>query len=193
MTDKQKSYDFEQYQYGALAGRLAQSKESARFAPGALEILAGAKGLGLSDEAIKYHKSFGEQSPEQIGSAIRAYAGQFEEKRARYKPGELADWYQPVLEGLDQTEKDKIVAYLKTYDESLGQINENLEDASTISEASDRLYTPEKKAEAKRILERYQPLAALLQTLDSYKFESLRLDAVDSERVKKLKDLASKL
>jgi len=45
---------YEKYQYAGLAGNLYNSKESKRFAPGALEVLAGAKGLNLGEEALGF-------------------------------------------------------------------------------------------------------------------------------------------
>ena len=187
----QERTDFGRYQYAALAARLASSQESSRFAPGALEVLAGSKGLNLGEESLGFVRGT-QASEEGIQKAINVYAKQFEEKRGAYKPSELASWYGSVFSGLDKTEKDKILALLN-YDETIKEIREKLQDALVVSKASDRLFTPEKKAEAKKIIEKYQTVFSLMETLDSYKFESLRGDAVDTERTNTLKDMASKL
>lgn len=190
--EKSKIFEFERYQYGALSARLLADKGSSRFAPSALEVLAGVKGLNLGEESLEFIKSYGEITPEQLKNATGVYAQKFEEKRGSYKPQELEPWYDSILTGLKPTEREKILAQLKC-DETLNQIREKYEDAQTVHDASDRLFTPEKKAEAKKTLENYQNLLGLIGILDSYKFESLRGDAVDVERVNTLKSLASKL
>lgn len=155
-------------------------------------MLAGSKGLNFGEEALEFIKSYGPITPEQLRNVAGVWAGKFEEARGGYKPSELAQWYEPILTGLEKTEKDKILAQLN-YDETLKEISEKLQDAATILKASDRLFTPEKKAEAKKTVDKYQSVMSIIALLDSYKFESLRPDAVEADRTKTLKDLAAKL
>lgn len=195
MTREYQRPDFEEYAYGALAARLAVSDDEGtrKLVPGALEVLAGSKGLNLGEKALKYHKSFGPQSPEQIASAIRAYAEEFEKRRGEYKPAELAGWYQPLIADLDKEDQDKILATLNEHDETLASIRDEYNKATYIYKAPKGLFSPEQKAISKKIMEKYEKALLTMQTLDNYKFETLRGDAVDTIRKTDLKNLASKL
>jgi len=192
MAKKTSKPNFERYQYGALAGILGSSEDGARFAPGALEVLAGSKGLNLGEDALGFIRGT-QASEDGIKTAIQTYAGQFEEKRGAYKPGELAGWYNPVVADLDSSDRGKIFAVLNDYDEPIEVIKGKYKDAETITKASDRLFTPEQKAKAKKVQEKYGKVLLVMQTLDAYKFETLRGDAVGATRKTELKSLASKL
>lgn len=192
MARKETKPNFQQYQYGALAARLASSEENARFAPSALEILAGAKGLNLGEESLGFIKGT-QASEEGIKTAINVYSGQFEKKRGEYKPEELATWYAPILKGLDKSETDKILSVLYEHDETLNSIREDYGRATYMIKAPKGLFTDEQKAQAKGIKEKYDKVLSVMNVLDSYKFETLRGDAVDATRKADLKNLASKL
>ena len=114
--------DFMKYQYGALAGRLAQSEESGRYAPSALEMLAGSKGLNLGEEAQGFIRGTN-ASEDGIKTAIGIYAKKFQEKRGEYKPVELASWYSNVLSSISPEDAKKITGKLAEYDETLSDIN----------------------------------------------------------------------
>src|SRR3989338_4538912 len=132
MADVTQRPNFEKYQYGALAAHLASSKESGRYAPGALEVLAGSKGLNLGEDAEGFIRGT-KASKEGIETATQIYAGKFEEKRGEYKLIELASgWYAPVLNSIDKEDKDKIVAKLGRYDETLVSIIKKYRKASRI-------------------------------------------------------------
>jgi hypothetical protein len=93
--------DFMKYQYGASAARLLGSKESAMYAPSALEVLAGDKGLKLGDDAVGFIR--GTQASEKgTQTAAGIYAEKFYEARGTYKPSQLVSWYDSVLNGLDK-------------------------------------------------------------------------------------------
>ncbi|MGA2130070.1 MAG: hypothetical protein ABSG05_00435 [Candidatus Pacearchaeota archaeon] len=191
---KQTKPDFQKYQYGALAGRFLASKESGRYAPGALEVLAGAKGLDLGEEALGFIR--GTQASEKgIQTAAGIYTGKFEEKRGEYTPAELANWYGPVLAyaNLEKKDQDKILATLNEHDETLNAIREASEKANYIVDAPDGLFTDEQKDRAKKLVEKYQKVLLVINVLDNYKFESLRSDAVTVTSATDLKGLASKL
>jgi hypothetical protein len=193
-TSKPKVYDFEKYQYGALAGRLLASKENARHAPNALEILAGAKGLNLGEEALGFIR--GTQASEKgIQTAISVYASEFEKKRGQYKPSDFAKWYAPVLADLEKKDKDKILGELSKHNETLKNITDKVSKAAYITndDAPEGLFSDKQIEDAKKVMEKYSKLMFTLKVLDDYKFEALRADAVDETRKKDLKDLASNL
>lgn len=184
----EKERNFIPYQYGALAGILANSNESKRHAPSALEVLAGEKGLNLGEESLGFVRGT-QASEEGIATAINVYAKNFKEKRGTYKPVELADWYAPVLSDLDEQERKKVIEYLGKYDENLESIEKKVATAGYIlgKDAPEGLFTDKQKSEARETLEKYGKLMSILNVLDTYKFETLRPDAVNTTRGKDLK------
>lgn len=185
--------DFTKYQYGALAARLAQSKEG-DYAQSALEVLAGANGLNLGEEALGFVKG-AMASKDGINTATNIYNGKFEEKRKAYKPLELAGWYSSVLSDLGEDERKAILMSLGEHDETLESITQKIEEARYIIKAPEKsgLVTPEQRVQAVKTIKKYNNVYAVLQTLDKYKFESLRPDAVNATRKSELNGLAKKL
>ena len=188
---------FEKYMFGALAGRLASSEESSRFAPNALELLAGSKGLNLGKEAEGFVKGT-YASKEGIQTAIGIYGGMFEKERGQYSPADLTEWYMPLLSDLEKEEKEKIVEILGKHAESTQEINKRyLKAVRVVKDSEDEnlkeLHDKKKVSESKEILEKYREIMSTLRVLDEYKFENLRPDVIDEARKKDLKNLASKL
>ena len=198
MTNETPDYSiFEKYQFGALAARLNASKESAKYAPSSLEVLAGSKGLNLGDEAMGFIRGT-QASQEGIKTAINTYAEQFEQARADYTPSDLSDWYMPLLDGIEDEEKERILGVLNEYSEKLGEINKKFKVASKIIENSEDadlrdLYNEEQISQAREDVEKYGKVMLTMQILDNYKFEGLRPDVIDAARTKELKGLASRL
>ena len=186
--------DFMKYQYGALAGRLAQSEESGRYAPSALEMLAGSKGLNLGEEAQGFIRGTN-ASEDGIKTAIGIYAKKFQEKRGEYKPVELASWYSNVLSSISPEDAKKITGKLSEYDETLSDINKKYIAADHLLSGVNKgiKFDDEKIAQAKKIKEKYQLVLEVLGMLDNYTFEDLRTDAVKTARKTELNGLASRL
>ncbi|MEK6912865.1 MAG: hypothetical protein AABX26_02825 [Nanoarchaeota archaeon] len=186
--------DFMKYQYGALAGRLAQSEESGRYAPSALEMLAGSKGLNLGEEAQGFIRGTN-ASEDGIKTAIGIYAKKFQEKRGEYKPVELASWYSNVLSSISPEDAKKITGKLAEYDETLSDINKKYIAADHLLSGVNKgiKFDDEKIAQAKKIKEKYQLVLEVLGILDNYTFEDLRTDAVKTARKTELNGLASRL
>ena len=190
----EKTLDFEKYQYAGLAASLAGSKENAQYIPGALEVLAGDKGLGWGEEALGFIR--GTQASEKgIETAINVYNQKFQEERGKYKPIDLAKWYGSVLTDLGDTEKTKILTALEKHDETIKDISEKMRKAVyTISDkAPQDMFTPEQKSEAKETIEKYRDVNSIMVTLDNYKFEELRSDAVEATRKGSLENLVKNL
>lgn len=190
--EKEAPLAFEKYQYGALAEMLRNTKESQRFAPGALEVLAGKKGLNLGEEAEGFVQG-AMSTPKGIEIATQTYNGAFNKKRDEYKPAQLASWYMPVLAGLDKAEVDKILGVLNQHDETLAQIKATYKRASYLANAPEGVLDTKQIGPAKEIAEEYGNILSVLAVLDSYKFETFRGEAVGATRVKELKGLAAKL
>ncbi|MDP3987454.1 MAG: hypothetical protein Q8P81_04485 [Nanoarchaeota archaeon] len=187
------SYSFEKYQYGALAGLLAGSEETKRYAPSALEILAGSKGLNLGEEAEGFVRGT-YASEKGLETAIKIYAGSFMEKKGEYTPSDLAGWYSDVLAGLSDEEAGRITQYLGEYAESLSSINKRVSRANHILEGKNTdANTDEQVREAEKVMEKYGNLLNIISVLDRYKFEKLKPTVIDAARKKDLKNLASQL
>ena len=186
--------EFEKYQHGASAARLLASEDSARYAPSALEVLAGKKGLNLGEEALGFVRGT-QASEEGVKTAINVYAGKFEEKRGKYSPAQLVNWYNPILGDLGADSRDKIANYLGKYTESLQDIRNNVNDAlNTLDKKAKKgKFTQTQINLAQDILKKYQEVLNVLGILDNYKFETLRPDAVDAARKQDLENLASRL
>lgn len=186
--------DFEKYQYAGLAANLAISREGAKYAPGALEVLAGAKGLDLGEEALGFIEGT-KASEEGIKTAINNYVKKFQDERGKYKPVDLTDWYDSVLSDLGKEEREKFERTLGEHDETLKSINEQYDQASYIAsdDAPEGVFTPDQIADAKKTLKKYEDLMTVLNILDTYKFEELRPDAVEVTRKRSLERLAKKL
>lgn len=191
-----KTYDFEKYQYGALAANLAQSNEG-EFASGALEVLAGAKGLNLGEEALGFIRGT-QASEDGIKTAIADYSKSFQDKRSEYKPADLADWYDSVLKGLKKEDKKKYLSALGKHDETIKTIRKKVKIASRIVKAQEDddikgEYTPEQVSKAKETMDEYRNIFSVMAALDQYKFEELRPVAVEAARKRDLEALAKKL
>jgi len=192
-----KTLDFEQYQYAGLAASLAGSQEGAQYIPGALEVLAGDKGLKLGEEALGFIRGT-QASKEGIETAINVYNQKFHDERGKYKPIDLAKWYDSVLTDLEDTEKTKILTALEKHDETLKDIKKKFKIALRVveSQEDDDLkdeYTPEQRSEAKETIEKYKDVLDVMATLDNYKFEELRPDAVETTKKRSLESLVKKL
>lgn len=193
MTEARKELSFEKYAYGALAARLYESKEGNIYAPSALELLAGSDGLDLGEEALGFIRGT-QASKEGIKTAINVYAGQFEEERGKYKPADMVSWYNSVLADLSKEDRSKLVNTLVKHNESFESINKKVSNAEYILKGKDSgLFKEDQIEEAKKTLQKYEQVSTVIGTLDNYKFEQLRTDAVDESRKTVLKGLASKL
>ncbi|MBA7624318.1 hypothetical protein ES703_31725 [subsurface metagenome] len=190
----EKTLDFQKYQYAGLAASLATSKEGAKYVPGALQVLAGDKGLKLGEEALGFIRGT-QASEEGIKTAINVYNKKFQEERGKYKPVDLAKWYGSVLSGLEYTEEAKISIALAKNNETLKDILEKVRKAEYILnyKAQDDLFTSEQRSEAKETMEEYNEVLNIMATLDNYKFEELRSDAVEATRKGSLEDLVKTL
>jgi len=192
-----KTLDFEQYQYAGLAASLAESKENSQYVSSALEVLAGTKGLGWGEEALGFIRGT-QASPEGIKTATEVYNQKFHEERGKYKPIDLAKWYDSVLTDLGDTEKAKILTALEKHDETIKDIKKKFKIALRVvqSQEDDDLkdeYTPGQISEAKDTLEKYNGVLKIMATLDNYKFEELRQDAVKVTKEGSLEDLVKNL
>ena len=189
-----KTPDFQKYQYAGLAASLARSEEGAKYVSGALQVLAGDQGLKLGEEALGFIRGT-QASEEGIKTAINVYNKKFQEERGKYKPVDLAKWYDSVLTGLEDTEKKKILVALKKHDETIGSISEKVREAMyTLSDTAPKnMFTSEQKSEAKETMEQYDGVINLMATLDNYKFEELRPDAIEATRKRSLEDLVKTL
>ena len=110
----------------------------------------------------------------------------------------LGKEYFPGGKGLKKEEKEKYLSTLGNHNETIGAIRKKAKIASRVvkSQEDDDFkgeYTPEQLSEAKDTLKKYQDVLTVIATLDSYKLEELRPDAVKAERKQSLEALAKNL
>ena len=203
MAKEQKpNYSFEKYQYGALAERMFASKENPEHGVSALETMVGKKGLNLGEENLGFFRGAleayrkGEKSA--LQNSAQNYANIFEQEKGKYKPLDMAAWYDSVLRDLDKEDKDKIIGELGKHKETIKEITKKVKKASLILETQGDEdlkdeYTPEQVSKARETLQKYANIRSVLQTLDNYKLDELRPEIVNESRKKDLKGLASKL
>lgn len=188
------TYTFDQYWHGQSAAKLAQSEDGAQYLHGAFMALAGDNGLGLGEGAEGFIDGT-MASNEGIATAIKTYDGKFKKGIAAQKVSDLAGHYQPILEGLDDAQKAKILSeFTKHGDKTLGQINEEIARAKYVkADPTGTFHSDQARADADATLGRYKSLGDTLKKLDQYKTESLRPEAVNFTRRRELKNLADKL
>ncbi len=181
---------FESYQYAALASRLLN--QSPEYVSGALEVLAGERGLDLGEEASGFVRG-AMVSEEGIKTAIGIYGSKYMEQRGEQTPGSLLNWYNPVLEGLENEQREAIFGILEAQDETVESIDKASREAKHKLEGPEGMYTPEELREARETIRRYEEVNKTMGTLDRYMMENLRPDAVDATRKRELGGLAREL
>jgi len=191
MTKQTKKSFNDKFAYGALAQRFLQSKENAKYTTGALDILAK-EGLGLSDDAKGFIK--GAYSSEKgIETAANIYGSNFTEEMSKTKPSELSSWYNPILSDIDEKDKKTINAVFSKQTETFGEIMKKAQFASYKINAPEGMFKDNEVEKAKETLKNYTEFFQVKETLDDYKFESLREKAINATRTEDLKGLAAKL
>lgn len=188
-----KKSDFERFQYGYLAASLLGKGEDSKYVQGSLELLAGKEGLNLSEDAQGFvQATFA--SDESIQTATGIYGNQFQDKLKGVSVSEYYSWYNPQLAGLDDADKKRFDSAMDAFKgEKVGEINKKIRLATTKLKAPQGDYSDAEIDEARKTYQKYEKYLAVTQTLDGYKFESLKSNAVDAARKKELKTLASKL
>jgi len=189
MAENNQTSNFERYGYGALAGRLLRSNP--KYANGSLDVLAGEEGLNLGEDAVGFIRGT-QASKEGVETAISVYAGKFEEERGRLKPSELASWYDSVLEGLDEGDKDTIIDTLGKYDETVGDLTMKVTKAQKVLEAPEAFGKIE-VSKANGTMRKYGEVLSVISMLDEYVFERMRPVAVEATRKRSLEALAKQL
>lgn len=180
--------EHEKFQYGKLAGRLLGENPS--YAKGALDVLAG--DLGIS-EAAKGFIEGAYSSEKGLEVAATVYTKSFDDEFGKLKTSEAYAWYEPTLEGLDASEKDKLKNAFTKEDLDLNGVEKEYQKAFSTLKAPEGMFDDAAKNAAKDTLRKYQEIMELNKLFDQYKFESLRERAVKASGKREFKDLASKL
>lgn len=184
--------EYQRYQQALVAATLWNSRESKKYSNGSLEALAGKKGLNLGEEALGFVA--GTQASEKgMETAIGVYHEKFQEELGKQKLGDLGLWYNPILEGLEDNEKSKLLKALSKYDITIGNLKKEVQEASWILEAPEGKVDEKEREAAKETLKKYEETVKVFDILNSYKVESLRPEAVNATRIQELKGLAKKL
>jgi hypothetical protein len=180
--------EHEKFQYGKLAGKLLS--ENPNYARGSLDVLAG--DLGISDAA----KGFIEgayASEKGLEVAAKVYSKSFDDEFGKLKTSEAYSWYEPTLEGVDASEKDKLKNAFTKEDLDLNSVQKEYQKAAFTLQAPEGMFDDKAKNAAKDTFKKYQEIMALKESFDQYKFEALRDRAVKAAGKREFKDLASRL
>lgn len=196
MTNEQdsteKKSDFQKYQYAYLAGVLTQKGEE-EYVPGSLELLAGKDGLNLSDDAMGFVRG-ANASKEGIDTVKGIYSEKYFKALENTTVDQYIKWYGDVLKDIPEEERSKILKVLKEKgSEKIGKIQKEFINAQKIIEDKTDLFTEKHKEDAKNFLQKYQAFLGAYSTLEKYKTEELRSNAVNVSKKNDLSELVSKL
>lgn len=181
------------YRYGGLAGYVLGREQDRKHVRGSLEILAGKEGVDLNERQRGFMDGAfsNEESTENTG---KIYASKYGKSIGDLTVAELADYYAPILSGVNDEAKAGIEAVLDKFkDKTRKSIEKAYRVARYRLADQDGEFTAEQKAQARETLRKYTPIMEVFATLDEYTFEGLRPKAVDKTRVTELNNLGTKL
>jgi hypothetical protein len=169
--------DLNRYQYANVAARFASSEETVEFVPSALEKLVS--GFGIDKDMIEGLKQGTLASKEGIETAVQIYASKYKKALGTLKVSEFYDVRYSTLKSLLGEEKamEARVTLEKYADSSIASITKKVEQANAILKDQTGLFDDEKKAEAKKTIEKLGSVYNIIQLIEKRKFEELRLDA----------------
>jgi len=186
--------DLTRYQGAGLAASLARSEEGQRYLSGALEQLA--EDMGVSESARGFIDG-ALSSDEGIKAVLGSYGQKYQESKNSLNVGELFSSYEDVLNSYLENQEDsaKIMGEVNKYsEENYGNIMKKIFSAKHVIDGEGKYdFSNDEKESAKRTIEQYGNLVEILGTLESARFESLRLKAVEKTNKLKFKQIASKL
>lgn len=192
MTETYERPAYMKREYGDVAAWLLERGDDAKYAVGSLIECAGEKGLNLGPDAEGFVKGT-ISTDEGIKTASSIYSSQYKEGFSKTKLSELAGFYGPLFKGLSDDERKTLERILNAGELTVEEMNKKLKVASYILSDPDNLFTDEQKENAQKEIQKYKGVANLMKTLEEYRREKLRPDAVDATRVEDLKGLVKKL
>lgn len=115
--------------------------------------------------------------------------GNFKDKRDSEKVANMVDWYLPFFENLDDAIRDNVIANFKKYSNiTFGEMREAVHRAKYISKAPEKAYSEKEIKRAREILEEYENILRLVDSVDSSLLSAARLETLESVIAKKIKD-----
>jgi hypothetical protein len=185
------------YDFGAVAARLGQSEEGAKYVTGALDVLAD-KGLHLGKEARGFIEA-AYASKEGIQKASTVYGQKFEEEKENLTPSQILAQYTGVLKGLEKAEKDKFEAIFADEETPLSKITKEYQHAAEVlqiekANPNSKLINGDMVTRAKEIVEKYNPLLLTINSFEEFGLhEKHRGAAVEATRKRSMSGLAKRL
>ncbi|MCK4647852.1 hypothetical protein KAT24_02910 [Candidatus Pacearchaeota archaeon] len=177
--------DLTQYQYGALAGRLLQSKEGQMYVPGALEELASDMGYESDSPFVIGTNA----SNEGIQAAVNNAYGRYEKAEGELSIKDFYNTYKEYFEdGLSDEEKEIVKGKYVSNDANVGEIK------GKIAELQHDAGSPnaEKRKEAEKELEKYQDIIQMFAIVQDNLYKNLLPKAIERTNQTRLKMLAKK-
>ena len=176
--------DLTRYQYGALAGRLLQSKENQAYVPGALEQLASDLGIEETAEGFIQGSMVSDKG---LQTAVMTYAGKYEKAMSDLTVKELYSTYKECFKGeLSNEEKETIDKKYLFNSTNVGEIMKELAKLQHKAQSPDA----KEKESAKKELEKYQDFTQMLMIIQDNMYKNLLPKAIERTNQERLKMLA---
>ncbi len=172
--------DLNRYQYANIAARFSTSEETAPFAASALEKLIS--GFNLDKDVLEGLKAGTFASKEGIETAINVYAGKYQKALNSFTLPEFYEVRFSTLKSVLGEEKANAAKefFEKYKDQTIGSVIKKVSQAKAKIEDQTGLFDDKAKEEAKKTLEKLNPLAKVISFLENRKFEEMRADATKS-------------
>lgn len=185
--------DLNRYQYADVAARFSQNENEAHFVPSTLEKLVS--GFGIDKDVLEGLKAGTFASEEGIKTAVNIYAGKYHKSLGTLKVSEFYDVRYSTLKSLLGEEKamEAKVNLEKYKDQSVASITKKVEQANAILKDKTGLFDEDKKAEAKKTLEKLGAVYNIIQLIEQRRFEELRNDATKSFYKDSITEFLSKI
>ena len=177
--------DLTTYQYGALAGRLLQSKEGQMYAPGALEEMASDMGYESDSPFVIGTNA----SKEGIQAAIGNAYGRYEKALGEFSVKDLYSNYRELFEaGLSDEEKEIVKNKYISDDANIGELKQK------IAELQHDLDNPnaEKAEKAEKAIKNYEHIITMFMIIQDNLYKNLLPQAIERTNQTRRKMLAQK-
>ncbi len=176
--DNQNKPDMRRYDSLGLVEQLLESEKDRGYTLGAMEDY----GERLSEDALR--EGYNEQLRlDEKGSGleltIKAHSKKYKANREKTTLGEFCNIYS-----VDDYIRSSLVGYSKM---TIGDIEKKYESLTEIAKSKSN-FTKEQKEEAKKELEKYNPIMAKIKLVEDKRFAQLKIRAIDRTKQDMIED-----
>jgi len=165
--------DITRYQYANVTARLGSSEETAHFMKGSLETLVDS--FGLDKDIISGLKAGTLASEEGIAAATNTYNKKYQDTLEKLSVSDFYGLRSPVIKGLlgDEKAEEAKAVFDKYSDQTIGSITKKYSQAQAKLKDKTGLFDEAQKEEAKKTVEKLQPIATIINYLEERNFYEL--------------------